>query len=156
MAITHECLAYFKYYYFVAQLVNYGQSCKRNVRNTASSRKSSDKVRVKMNVRDRKMRKITWTTIKTIMTTTKTACLLFLLILFLYCSVFLFFIVVCFSVVSFFFLQTLHQDMRSNDSLAGCHVVIWYLFDVSQSFCLYLYYLQRNSGKPLLYFTRHH
>lgn len=69
---------------------------------------------------------------------------------------FFFFIVVCFSVVSFFLLQTLHQDMRSNDSLAGCHVVIWYLFDVSQSFCLYLYYLQRNSGKPLLYFTRHH
>ena len=56
----------------------------------------------------------------------------------------------------FFFLQTLHQDMRSNDSLAGCHVVIWYLFDVSQSFCLYLYYLQLNSGKPLLCFTRHH
>lgn len=84
LAITYECLAYFKYYYFVAQLVNSGQSCKRNVRNTASSRKSSDK--------------------------------------------------------------TLHQDMRSNDSLAGCHVVIWYLFDVSQSFCLYLYYLQRNSG----------
>ena len=59
LAITHECLAYFKYYYFVAQLVNAGQSCKRNVRNTASSRKSSDKVRVKMNVRDRKMRTIT-------------------------------------------------------------------------------------------------
>ena len=67
----------------------------------------------------------------------------------------IFFVVVCFSVVAFF-LQTLHQDMRSNDSLAGCHVVIWYLFDVSQSFCLYLYYLQLNSGKPLLCFTRHH
>ena len=90
MAITHECLAYFKYYYFVAQLVNSGQSCRRNVRNTASSRKSSDKVRVKMNVRDRKMRTITWTTRRTIMTTKKPACLLFLLILFLYCSVFFF------------------------------------------------------------------
>ena len=62
---------------------------------------------------------------------------------------FLFFVTVCFTVLSFI-LQTLHQDMCSNDSLTGCHVVIWYLFDVSQSFCLHLYHLQLNSGKPLL------
>ena len=60
-----------------------------------------------------------------------------------------FFVTVCFTVLSFI-LQTLHQDMCSNDSLTGCHVVIWYLFDVSQSFCLHLYHLQLNSGKPLL------
>ena len=62
---------------------------------------------------------------------------------------FLFFVTVCFTVLSFI-LQTLHQDMCSNDSLTWCHVVIWYLFDVSQSFCLHLYHLQLNSGKPLL------
>ena len=61
----------------------------------------------------------------------------------------LFFVTVCFTVLSFI-LQTLHQDMCSNDSLTGCHVVIWCLFDVSQSFCLHLYHLQLNSGKPLL------
>ena len=71
---------------------------------------------------------------------------------FFYCSfsvIFFFFVTVCFTVISFI-LQTLHQDMCSNDSLTGCHVVIWYLFDVSQSFCLHLYHLQLNSGKPLL------
>ena len=81
------------------------------------------------------------------MTTKKPACLLILLIFFYN---YYFFVIVCLSIVSLFFLQTLHQDMRSNDSLAGCHVVIWYLFDVSQSFCLHLYHLQLNSGKPLL------
>ena len=34
----------------------------------------------------------------------------------------------------FFLLQTLHQDMRSNDSLAGCHVVIWYLSTFHKAF----------------------
>ena len=63
--------------------------------------------------------------------------------------IFFFFVTVYFTVLSFI-LQTLHQDMCSNDSLTGCHVVIWYLFDVSQSFCLHLYHLQLNSGKPLL------
>ena len=61
----------------------------------------------------------------------------------------LFFVTVCFTVLSFI-LQTLHQDMCNNDSLTGCHVVIGCLFDVSQSFCLHLYHLQLNSGKPLL------
>ena len=72
----------------------------------------------------------------------------FFFFLFLFCY-FFFFVTVCFTVLSFI-LQTLHQDMCSNDSLTGCHVVIWYLFDVSQSFCLHLYHLQLNSGKPLL------
>ena len=78
-------------------------------------------------------------------------CIAFLLFFF-FCSfsvLFFFFVIVCFTVLSFI-LQTLHQDMCSNDSLTGCHVVIWYLFDVSQSFCLHLYHLQLNSGKPLL------
>ena len=99
-------------------------------------------------------------TLTTIKTTTKNGLFFnpshfvlyrFFIVFFFVCSffVFSFFVTVCFTVLSFI-LQTLHQDMCSNDSLTGCHVVIWYLFDVSQSFCLHLYHLQLNSGKPLL------
>ena len=111
MSITHAYLAYFKYYYFIAQLVNSGQSCNRNVRNTASYRKSSDKVKVKMNVRDWKMKPVTWTTITTMITATKPACLLILLILFLYrfvlCFLLLLFFCNCLFVCRFSFFNRL-------------------------------------------------